>query len=123
MVCFPLEARFFCGFPDHDVLLVRENKEHYGLFSTMTPTKHAIASPTKYETIRKITIFRLNLPIRHSRVVGNDRGWLYDLSAESTHNRAERSLRPAVIARKISCGNDFVDYLAAHIPLQAANTG
>jgi hypothetical protein len=30
---------------------------------------------------------------------------LYDLSAEPTNNRAERSLRPAVIARKISCGN------------------
>ena len=30
---------------------------------------------------------------------------LYDLSAEPTNNRAERALRPAVIARKISCGN------------------
>jgi len=32
-------------------------------------------------------------------------GCLYDLSAEPTNNRAERALRPAVIARKISCGN------------------
>lgn len=32
-------------------------------------------------------------------------GCLYDLAAEPTNNRAERSLRPAVIARKISCGN------------------
>ena len=32
-------------------------------------------------------------------------GCLDDLSAEPTNNRAERSLRPAVIARKISCGN------------------
>ena len=32
-------------------------------------------------------------------------GCLYELSAEPTNNRAERSLRPAVIARKISCGN------------------
>jgi hypothetical protein len=32
-------------------------------------------------------------------------GCLYDLSAEPTNNRAERSLRPAVISRKISCGN------------------
>jgi len=43
-------------------------------------------------------------------------GCLYDLSTE-------RSLRPSVISRKISCGNDFVDDLAAHIPRQAANTG
>ena len=74
-------------------------------------------------------------------------GCLYDLSVEPTNNRAERSLRPAVISRKISCGNktdrgrmtwqvlaslsatcvqrgnDFVDYLAAHIPLQATNAG
>lgn len=70
-------------------------------------------------------------------------GCLYDLSAEPTNNRAERSLRPAVIARKISCGNktdrgretwqtlaslaatchqrgqDFIDYLATRIPLTA----
>jgi len=32
-------------------------------------------------------------------------GCLYDLAAEPTNNRAERSLRPAVIARKVSCGN------------------
>ena len=32
-------------------------------------------------------------------------GCLYELSVEPTNNRAERALRPAVIARKISCGN------------------
>jgi transposase len=32
-------------------------------------------------------------------------GCLYDLAAEPTNNRAERALRPAVIARKVSCGN------------------
>jgi len=32
-------------------------------------------------------------------------GCLDDVSAEPTNNRAERALRPAVIARKISCGN------------------
>lgn len=33
-------------------------------------------------------------------------GCLYDLAAEPTNNRAERSLRdPGVIARKVSCGN------------------
>jgi transposase len=70
-------------------------------------------------------------------------GCLYDLAAEPTNNRAERSLRPAVIARKISCGNktdrgrltwqilaslaatcaqrghDLIDYLAARLPLPA----
>jgi transposase len=70
-------------------------------------------------------------------------GCLYDLSAEPTNNRAERSLRPAVIARKISCGNktdrglqtwqilaslaatcsqrghDLIDYFAARLPLPA----
>ena len=70
-------------------------------------------------------------------------GCLYDLSAEPTNNRAERPLRPAVIARKISCGNktdrgretwqtlaslaatcrqrsqDPIDCLAARIPLTA----
>jgi transposase len=30
---------------------------------------------------------------------------LYDPAAEPTNNRAERDLRPAVIARKVSCGN------------------
>ena len=68
-------------------------------------------------------------------------GCLYDLRVEPTNNRAERSLRPAVIARKISCGNktergrwtwqvltslavtccqrghDLIDYLAAQLPL------
>ena len=45
------------GFLDHDVLpCSRENKEHYGLCSTMTPTKCAIASPTKYETIRNFDV-------------------------------------------------------------------
>ena len=69
-------------------------------------------------------------------------GCLYDLSAEPTNNRAERSLRPAVIARKVSCGNktdrgritwqilaslaatcmqrgeDLIDYLSACLPLK-----
>lgn len=68
-------------------------------------------------------------------------GCLDDPAAEPTNNRAERALRPAVIARKLSCGNktengrrswqiltslattydelptDFVDFLAARIPL------
>ena len=66
-------------------------------------------------------------------------GCLYELAAEPTNNRAERALRPAVIARKISCGNktnrgrqtwqvlasvaatcvqrgeDLIDYLAKHL--------
>ena len=70
-------------------------------------------------------------------------GCLYDLAAEPTNNRAERALRPAVIARKISCGNktdrgrqtwqvlaslaatsvqrgeDLIDYLAARLPFPA----
>lgn len=70
-------------------------------------------------------------------------GCLYDLSAEPTNNRAERSLRPAVIARKISCGNktdrgratwqilasiaatcvqrgvDLIDYITSRVPLPA----
>jgi transposase len=32
-------------------------------------------------------------------------GCLYEPAAEPTNNHAERSLRPAVIARKVSCGN------------------
>jgi hypothetical protein len=32
-------------------------------------------------------------------------GCLYEPAAEATNNRAERALRPAVIARKVSCGN------------------
>ena len=68
-------------------------------------------------------------------------GCLEDPAAEPTNNRAERALRPAVIARKLSCGNktdagrrcwqilaslaatrdalqdDFVDFLAARLPL------
>jgi len=32
-------------------------------------------------------------------------GCLYEPAAEPTNNRAERTLRPAVIARKLSCGN------------------
>ena len=40
------------------------------------------------------------------------RRWLFtfldDPSLEATNNRAERSLRPAVIARKLSCGNKTV---------------
>ena len=69
-------------------------------------------------------------------------GCLYDFAAEPTNNRAERALRPAVIARKISCGNktdrgrqtwqvlaslavtcmqrgeDFIDYIITHCLLQ-----
>lgn len=68
-------------------------------------------------------------------------GCLEDTAAEPTNNRAERALRPAVIARKLSCGNkteagrrtwqiltslattcdgrsmDFVDFLTARLPL------
>jgi hypothetical protein len=32
-------------------------------------------------------------------------GCLYEPAAEATNNRAERALRPAVVARKLSCGN------------------
>jgi transposase len=70
-------------------------------------------------------------------------GCLYEPSAEPTNNRAERALRPAVIARKVSCGNkteqgrdvwqiltsigvtcqqqalDFVEYLSSRLPLTA----
>lgn len=70
-------------------------------------------------------------------------GCLYEAAAEPTNNRAERALRPAVIARKLSCGNkterggdcwqilssigatcqqqriDFVEYLSSHLPLTA----
>jgi transposase len=68
-------------------------------------------------------------------------GCLYEPAAEPTNNRAERSLRPAVIARKVSCGNkteqgcrtwevltslgttlrqrakDFVAFLTSRLPL------
>lgn len=68
-------------------------------------------------------------------------GCLYQPAAEPTNNRAERALRPAVIARKLSCGNktqrgkqtweilaslaatcrqrdvDFVDFLSGHLAL------
>ena len=68
-------------------------------------------------------------------------GCLEDSAAEPTNNRAERALRPAVIARKLSCGNktdagrqcwqilvslaatcdglgkDFADFIAARLPL------
>jgi len=74
---------------------------------------------------------------------GDVLGCLYDASAEPTNNRAERALRPAVIARKLSCGNkteagkacfeilaslattctqrghDFVAWLAESLPLLA----
>lgn len=70
-------------------------------------------------------------------------GCLEDPAAEPTNNRAERALRPAVIARKLSCGNktdagrrcwqiltslaatcdrlsdDFVEFLVARLPLAA----
>lgn len=69
-------------------------------------------------------------------------GCLDDPAAEPTNNRAERALRPAVIARKLSCGNktdlgrqtwqiltslaatcdglgaDFVDFIAARLPIK-----
>lgn len=69
-------------------------------------------------------------------------GCLDDPAAEPTNNRAERALRPAVVARKLSCGNkteagrrcwqilaslgvtrdalrdDFVDFLVARVPLK-----
>lgn len=35
-------------------------------------------------------------------------GCLYEPAAEPTNNRAERALRPAVIARKLSCGNKTI---------------
>lgn len=68
-------------------------------------------------------------------------GCLDDTAAEPTNNRAERALRPAVIARKLSCGNkteagrhtwqilaslaatceglsiDFVEFCASRLPL------
>jgi transposase len=71
-------------------------------------------------------------------------GCLYEPAAEPTNNRAERSFRWAVMARKLSCGNktesgarcfavraslgrtclergrDFVSYLAAAVPMNAA---
>ena len=37
--------------------------------------------------------------------MGHLLGCLDDFAAEPTNNRAERALRPAVIARKVSCGN------------------
>jgi hypothetical protein len=73
-------------------------------------------------------------------------GCLDDPAAEPTNNRAERSLRPAVIARKLSCGNrtergrdawqtltslaatcdqrshDFASWLARCLPLAAVVT-
>jgi transposase len=70
-------------------------------------------------------------------------GSLYEPAAEPTNNRAERTFRWAVIARKLSCGNktqagrrcfevlaslartcgqrgqDFVSYLAKSLPMNA----
>lgn len=69
--------------------------------------------------------------------------FLYEDAVEATNNRAERALRPAVIARKLSCGNktlsgkttweilaslgatiqqqhrNFIDFIAQRMPLQA----
>ena len=69
--------------------------------------------------------------------------FLYYDEVEATNNRAERALRPAVIARKLSCGNktlsgkttweilaslgatiqqqnrNFIDFIAKRMPLQA----
>ena len=80
----------------------------------------------------------------HNRLLKQRRhllGCLYEPAAEPTNNRAERALRPAVIARKLSCGNktargrdcwqilsslgatcrqrmiNFVDYLSPQLPL------
>jgi transposase len=74
-------------------------------------------------------------------------GCLYEPAAEPTNNRAERALRPAVIARKLSCGNktprgshtwqvlaslaetytnrgiDFIDYVTQRLPLQPMQAG
>jgi transposase len=74
---------------------------------------------------------------------GDVLGCLYEPAAEPTNNRAERSLRPAVIARKLSCGNkteagkvcfeiltsvattceqrghEFISWLASCLPLSA----
>lgn len=36
-------------------------------------------------------------------------GCLHDLAAEPTNNRAERALRPAVIAHKLSCGDKTIN--------------
>jgi transposase len=68
-------------------------------------------------------------------------GCLYEPAAEPTNNRAERQLRPAVISRKVSCGNktergkrtweilsslaatcqqnadDFIEHLTTRLPL------
>lgn len=69
--------------------------------------------------------------------------FLYEDEVEATNNRAERALRPAVIARKLSCGNktlsgkttweilsslgatihqqhrNFIDFIIERMPLQA----
>jgi hypothetical protein len=74
-------------------------------------------------------------------------GCLYEPAAEPTNNRAERALRPAVIARKLSCGNktdrgrrtwqtlaslaqtcanqgaDFIDYITQRLPLHPMPAG
>jgi transposase len=74
-------------------------------------------------------------------------GCLYEPAAEPTNNRAERALRPAVIARKLSCGNktirgkrtfeilaslaatcqqrgaDFLSYLAPQLSITPAPAG
>ena len=74
-------------------------------------------------------------------------GCLYEPAAEPTNNRAERALRPAVIARKLSCGNktprgsrawqiltslaqtctqqgqDFIDFVSQRITLEPQLAG
>lgn len=74
-------------------------------------------------------------------------GCLYEPAAEPTNNRAERALRPAVIARKLSCGNktrrgrdtwqtlaslaqtchqqaqDFVDWIAPRLAMHSPPAG
>lgn len=47
---------------------------------------------------------RRRVRARHSWPAVGQRG-LDDSAVDTTNNRAERALRPAVIARKLSCGN------------------
>jgi transposase len=57
-------------------------------------------SPAEPEEVR----FRNRLERQRPHLLG----CLDDTAAEPTNNRAERDLRPAVISRKISCGNKTV---------------
>jgi hypothetical protein len=59
----------------------------------------ALLLPTRAEPVEEHVARRLR----------KRRAWLFTFldapGVEPTHNRAERALRPAVIARKLSCGN------------------